>query len=308
MPTTPGWPTDVHVLERGWLSSNNILLFDEPRNTAVLVDTGYLSHAEQTLALVEQALGDRRLVSIVNTHLHSDHCGGNAAFQERYGVPIQVPVAEFDTAKAWDETRLSFKVTGQRCARFTPSHALSPGDTIEAGRRRWNVLGAPGHDPHALMLFDAQDGQLIAADALWENGFGVVFPELTGEPGFEEVRATLKLIRSLGARQVIPGHGPAFSDVDAAMDRAEARLDSFERDPLRHAWYAAKVLVKFHLLEVRRLPQAELLQWLGRTPYFSLVYQRHFAQQSWASWTVEVLDALLRSGALRRDGDCIIDA
>jgi hypothetical protein len=27
---------------------------------------------------------------------------------------------------------------------------------------------------------------LLSADALWENGFGVIFPELDGESGFAE--------------------------------------------------------------------------------------------------------------------------
>ena len=304
----PGWPPDIVVLERGWLSSNNILLLDDQQRTAILVDTGYLSHAEQTLALVEQALGGRRLQSIINTHLHSDHCGGNAALAQHHGAPIQVPAAEFDAASTWDENRLSFKATGQRCARFSPSQALSPGGTIELGQRRWDLLGAPGHDPHALMLFDARDGVLIAADALWENGFGVVFPELVGEPGFEEVRATLRLIRGLGARHVIPGHGAIFSDVNAALDRAEARLDSFEQDPIRHAWYAAKVLVKFHLLEMRQLSLADLLGWLDRTPYFGLVHQRHFVAQPWEVWKFELLETLLKSGALRRNGNFILDS
>ena len=48
---------------------------------AALVDTGYATHAPQTLALVQQALGARPLDLIVNTHLHSDHCGGNALLQ-----------------------------------------------------------------------------------------------------------------------------------------------------------------------------------------------------------------------------------
>jgi glyoxylase-like metal-dependent hydrolase (beta-lactamase superfamily II) len=303
-----GWPEDIQVLERGWLSSNSILLFDDQQRTATLVDTGYVSHAEQTVALVDQALGGRRLTRIVNTHLHSDHCGGNAALAGRFGAPIHVPVAELEAAKAWDEDRLSFKSTGQRCAQFIPAGALSPGDTVSTGGRRWDVLAAPGHDPHALLLFDAQDGVLIAADALWENGFGVVFPELGGEPGFAEVRATLKLIRSLDARWVIPGHGSVFSDVDGALERAEARLDGFEQDPVRHAWYAAKVLVKFHLLEVRHLPLAALFQWLDQTPYFSLVHQRYFTHQPWSTWRAEVLEALLKSGALRRDADLILDA
>ena len=68
------------VFERGWLSSNNIL-FTGQHSGAALVDTGYCTHSAQTLALVQSALGRRPLERILNTHLHSDHCGGNAALQ-----------------------------------------------------------------------------------------------------------------------------------------------------------------------------------------------------------------------------------
>ena len=47
-------PECVQVLERGWLSSNNVLIADAAG--AALVDSGYGSHAPQTLALVERAL------------------------------------------------------------------------------------------------------------------------------------------------------------------------------------------------------------------------------------------------------------
>ena len=51
------------------------------------------------------------------------------------------------------------------------------------------------------MLFDAAHGVLIAADALWEDGFGVVFPEIDGEPGFDDVGTVLDLDRAAaGAR------------------------------------------------------------------------------------------------------------
>ena len=71
------------VFERGWLSSNNVLLTDpaDPRAPAVLVDSGHCTHAAQTVALVARALGGRPLGRILNTHLHSDHCGGNARLQ-----------------------------------------------------------------------------------------------------------------------------------------------------------------------------------------------------------------------------------
>ena len=85
-------PASMHILERGWLSSNNVLFIG--RDDTALVDSGYLTHVPQTLALVEHALGERRLDRVLNTHLHSDHCGGNAALKARYGSRIAIPVAE----------------------------------------------------------------------------------------------------------------------------------------------------------------------------------------------------------------------
>ena len=67
-------------------------------------------------------------------------------------------------------------------------------------RHRW-----PGHDPHSVILFDPREGVLISADALWENGFGIVFPELEGVSAFVDVATVFDLIESLGAPSRFPG-------------------------------------------------------------------------------------------------------
>ena len=67
----------IHVLERGWLSSNNVLLFG--RDEVAMIDSGYVAHAEQTQTLVRHVLhqrGRERLDVLLNTHLHSDHTLG----------------------------------------------------------------------------------------------------------------------------------------------------------------------------------------------------------------------------------------
>jgi glyoxylase-like metal-dependent hydrolase (beta-lactamase superfamily II) len=249
--TAPALPASVRVFERGWLSSNNILLQGSSGNT--LIDTGYVTHAAQTLALVQNALGDQPLDLIINTHLHADHCGGNALLHQHYGATIALAAREADAVRNWDEERLSFKATGQSCARFTFARTLSPGDTIELGDLEWHILGAPGHAPHSLMLYCAAHGILMTADALWENGFGVIFPELTGHSGFAEQQAVLEGIARLKPRLVIPGHGTPFCNVEAALQRAFSRLAYLRADPLRNARHALKVLIAFKLLEVRVL-------------------------------------------------------
>ena len=61
-------PEHIRVLERGWLSSNNIVFLDPDCPT--VIDTGYGTHADQTVALVQDALQGRALKRILNTHLH----------------------------------------------------------------------------------------------------------------------------------------------------------------------------------------------------------------------------------------------
>ena len=175
---------NVHFIERGWLSANMVLLGGDPRGPLV-IDTGYASHAEQTLALVARHLdeeGRRAPRALLNTHLHSDHCGGNAVLQARYGSDLWIPPAEYDAAAQWDEAALSYRDTGQRCERFHPALRLQPGEILEHAGMAWEVHAAPGHDPASILLFEPRLGVMVSADALWERGFGIVFPEIAPRP------------------------------------------------------------------------------------------------------------------------------
>lgn len=304
MNSTPLLPPDIHVLERGWLSSNNILLLG--RGHAALVDSGYGAHAAQTIALVEASLAGRSLDVLVNTHLHSDHCGGNAALQQHYpGLRTMIPPGLSRHVAHWDPHALTFTPTGQTCPQFRFDAVLVPGRELSLGDRVWQVHAAPGHDPHSVILFEPQTRVLASADALWERGFGVVFPELEGQDAFETVGTTLDLIESLAPAVVIPGHGPAFTDVRRALDNARARLDSFVAQPARHIQYAVKVLVKFKLLEVQAMPFPDLLAWAHRSAYFGLIHQREFLHLSFAVWVEGLVSDLVRSGAAARDGSLI---
>jgi glyoxylase-like metal-dependent hydrolase (beta-lactamase superfamily II) len=297
-------PASMRILERGWLSSNNVLFIG--RDETALVDTGYLSHAPQTLALVQHELGERRLDRVLNTHLHSDHCGGNAALKARYGSRIAIPAAEAARVRAWDEDALSFRATGQQCERFTHDEVLTPGDHLVLGDMPWQVLGAPGHDPHSVILYCEQEGILISADALWHNGFGVIFPELDGESGFIEARATLELIDTLDVRLVIPGHGAAFTDAKAAVQRALKRVDFLEADPKRNAENAVKVLLKFLLLSRQSIPLDEVWSMFETVPLLVSTAKRYFQwpADQMAEWTVH---SLVRAGAAKREDGMLVN-
>lgn len=272
-------PASLTVLERGWLSSNNVV-FDDGESVSI-VDTGYVSHAAQTEALLDRVRGTRPLTRIVNTHLHADHVGGNARLQARFaahGCTIAMPAGQAAAVAAWDVDALTYAPTGQQCDRFMYDRLLGAGDALDLGGLRWDVLAAPGHDPHMVMLHNAEHGLLISADALWEHGFGAVFPEIEGESGFAEQRAALALIERHAPRVVIPGHGRPFTDVAGALARAHARLDALSADPARNARQVARVLIKFWLLDRQRVSLEALTAHFAQARYLTLINERYFAQ------------------------------
>ena len=297
-------PDSMHVLQRGWLSSNNILFTGDGHSA--LVDSGYASHAPQTLELVAHLLRGRPLDLLVNTHTHSDHCGGNAMLQQAYGCRTLIPEGEARAVRQWDEAALSYVATGQHCPRFGFDGTIAAGDRLTLGELAWQVLGAPGHDPHSVILYCPAERLLISADALWENGFGVIFPELEGESGFAEARATLAQIAALDVRLVIPGHGAPFADVAGALERAYRRLDYLEADPARNAQNGIKVLVKFRLLERRRITLAELRQWMREVPLLVRSNRNHLRMDpdALADWTAA---QLVKAGAAVVEDGMLVD-
>jgi glyoxylase-like metal-dependent hydrolase (beta-lactamase superfamily II) len=296
-------PDSMTVFERGWLSSNNVLFADAER--ATLIDTGYVSHASQTLALVQQALGTRKLDTIINTHLHSDHCGGNALLQQTYACATLIPSSEERAVREWDEHALTFRATGQHCERFTFTGTLSHASTLKLGGFDWNVLGAPGHDPHSLMLHSPEARVLISADALWENGFGVIFPELEGESGFAEERAVLERIAQLDVDIVIPGHGAPFTDVARALEVASSRLDYLQADPARNAKNALKVLIVFKLLDIRTMTFDELIDMTQTARAMRAAADMLCAPKGRRELLGKLLGELARSGAVKVNGETI---
>jgi glyoxylase-like metal-dependent hydrolase (beta-lactamase superfamily II) len=300
------------VLERGWLSSNNLLIPDD--SGLVMVDSGHVVHAAQTLALVRHVLAtmaadparsapSAQLTRVLNTHLHSDHCGGNAALQREFGAAVQVPASMAEAVADWDLTVLNYDHIGQRCERFSAQGVLTPGESLRLGGRVWDVLAAPGHDPDSVMLFDSSEGVLVSADALWENGFGVVFPELAGEPAFDDVAAVLDLIASLSVAVVVPGHGAPFSDVAGALTRARRRLAGWRADPQRHRRHAARVLLKYHLMEEGSQSLPDLLAWARGAPFVGSLWRATPGASTLSVWVDSVVAELCGSGAARLCGD-----
>ncbi|WP_447740012.1 hypothetical protein [Variovorax boronicumulans] len=109
------------------------------------------------------------------------------------------------------------------------------------------------------------------------------------------------MIEKLSPRQVIPGHGGVFGDVNRALHTARRRLSGLQQAPVKHARHAMKVLMKFKLLELHAVSHAEWGAWLGGTPYFERIRARFFAGESLEALTSNLLAELIAVGVAQSD-------
>ncbi len=297
----PVLPPQIRFILRDWLNANQIVL--RGRDGNVLVDTGYVTRAATTLALLQDCLQGGRVDLLVNTHCHSDHMGCNAAVQRAYGCPTLVPADEAPLVRDWDVRALWIDYTGQEVERFAVDGELSAGQIHRWGDLDWRMLPAPGHDAGALVFWNEDERILISGDALWERGFGLVMPEPAS--ALDDAQRTLETIAALNPRIVIPGHGPPFAEVGAALERCFGRIQASRGNPERMARHALKAMLTFMLLDKGGMPLADLPGYLAQVPFYREFNQRYIGLPS-AELAERLVSDLERAGAVRREAGRLI--
>jgi glyoxylase-like metal-dependent hydrolase (beta-lactamase superfamily II) len=168
----------------GHTGNNTFLLAGR---SPALVDAG-IGHPSHLAALTDR-LGGASLTTILITHGHSDHVGGLPALLERW------PAA--------------------RVVRFPD---VTDGSAeIVAGDVSLRPLHTPGHSPDHLCFFDEAAGDLYCGDLVRAGGT-IVIPGSRGG-NLREYLRSLRRVRAIGPRRLLPGHGPIVDDPRPLIDR-----------------------------------------------------------------------------------------
>jgi glyoxylase-like metal-dependent hydrolase (beta-lactamase superfamily II) len=142
---------------------------------ALLFDTGI--GVGDISAIVKQLTG--LPVSVLNSHTHYDHVGGNHLFEKLYGVASAYTVDHMngrtnDEVKefigpgwTWKPLPDSTTVDNYSSAAFSITDYVSDGYEIDLGGRVLEVILVPGHTPDALVLLDRENRLMFTGDTFY---------------------------------------------------------------------------------------------------------------------------------------------
>jgi len=158
----------------------------EGRNKAVLLDTGM--GIGDIKKVIEQLT--RLKVSVVNSHTHFDHIGGNHQFNEiavfdddfeiensKRGRTIEELRGEMSQENLYKPLPKGFDPKAYKILPSKPTHLLKQEESIDLGDRKLKVLHTPGHSPGSICLLDTKSRELFTGDTFYLSSLFAHFPE-----------------------------------------------------------------------------------------------------------------------------------
>lgn len=219
-----------------------------------LVDTGlHTSEAERAIdaALADAGIRRSDVRRVFITHLHPDHIG-MAGTLELAGAEVVMHRPEAERARVmWAPDRTVVDAThawftshgmprdvndGMREAWLGMKRRVDPlptmtevddGEVVDLGGRALRARWTPGHTDHHAVLIDEREGVLVAGDH--------VLPKITSNIGLytwsrddplDDFLSSLRALRDLPVRHVLPAHGEPFTDLAGRADELIAHHDA----------------------------------------------------------------------------------
>jgi hydroxyacylglutathione hydrolase len=192
----------------------------------VLIDAGRKWDRRRIFAELEGV----EISEVALTHVHPDHQGCAKAVCEAKGVPLACHADDVDAMEGRRPVGATDWWLAKIYDRFWTGpprkvdRVLQEGDEV-AGFR---VVHCPGHAPGEAVLFRESDRVTICGDVVRNMSYLTGLPgirqppdELTPDP--VENRRSIRKLASLEPSLLLPGHGPAITDM-AAFGRFVAAL------------------------------------------------------------------------------------
>jgi glyoxylase-like metal-dependent hydrolase (beta-lactamase superfamily II) len=160
-------------------------------------------------------------VTVLNSHTHFDHVGGNADFDRilamdtgytranARGFSHEKVQGEVEPAALCHGVPAGFDAAAYRTRPFIPTRFIKDGHTVDLGGRRLTVLHVPGHTPDAVAVVDAAAGLLFTGDSFYEGTIWLYVPETDLTAFAASVDRLAAMVP--GLKKLHPAHNVAVS-------------------------------------------------------------------------------------------------
>jgi glyoxylase-like metal-dependent hydrolase (beta-lactamase superfamily II) len=177
-------------------------------------------------------------ISVLNSHSHLDHVGGNASFDFIYGMDTEFTATR---KKGLPHERVAGEVSPDALCKPLPEgvvaedHIIRPyeideyvadGFKIDLGNRILEVISIPGHTPDAIGLLDKENGLLWTGDTFYKGAIWLFAKETNLDAYKNSVKRLAALSPSL--KHLLPAHNTPLVDPKVLIELDEA-LDEIER-------------------------------------------------------------------------------
>lgn len=197
----------VKVFQFHLFAINTYVVYDPATGDCAVIDPGMIHPSEATR--LDDFINENHMhvTHLINTHMHIDHVVADAYVAEKYLVGVSAHPGDENMGERLDLQAAEFGLNGQFKG-VTIAHYLKDGDVIRIGEGELKVLHVPGHSPGSVVLYDRQDGFIIAGDVLFAGSIGRT--DLPGGSMTELLTGIRSKLMTLPDNTVVyPGHGPA---------------------------------------------------------------------------------------------------
>ncbi len=194
-----------------------------------VIDTGGSFRIGQSLREAIRARSALPIRYVINTHVHSDHIFGNAAFEQdqpefighaRLAGAMRIRAEGYESNL---KKMLGADADGSRIV--LPTREVGNELTLDLGGRRLLLRAWPiAHTDHDLTVLDERSGTLWMGDLLFVERAPSIDGDAKGWLG------VIESLKALPAARAIPGHGPLVEDKAAHLDRLRGYLDVLMAD------------------------------------------------------------------------------